>query len=387
MLLDTGIKASVITSDNTDDNDFIATCWSIQIIRGALICLLLILAGYLIKYLQNIGVFYDNTAFSNSELFSVIILISFQTLIEGFISINIFVYDKNLIIRPYIVMTFLVDSVLLLLNITLAIALKSFYALIFSSIISSIFRVCLSYFLFRGPRMYFKLSPFYIKQILKRGKWIALNSILTMIYSSADRILLGNYLPINEFGVYIIAKQLFEPILRLLKVPHSNYGLQIAKKSIEKTEKNTYFNYRIIFLFLGLCLCFLFLIFSQKIIEIVYDDRYINSHIYINILCLSALTLFFSMNRELLSYKGEFAPMAVSTLIDSIVSIFFGSIVLFYFDNYILSIYIFSMSSIFSAPYIYFSLSRYKLPINFLDFFLLVLLVLFLFGHYLIIKV
>lgn len=384
MLLDTGIKASIITSDNTNDSEFIATCWTVQILRGAIISFLLIFIAFIIRYLQNTGFFSSGTAFENSNLFIIIILISIKTFIDGFLSVNVYVYDKNIILKPYIVMNLFVDTLVVILNISLAIVLRSFYALIISSIASSLLRIGLSYILFQGFKMYFKLNASCLKEILERGRWIAANSTLNMISSSADRFLLGNYLQTNEFGIYIIAKQIAEPVLKLLTSPHSSYGLQIAKQSVEKNNWRNYFNYRLIFLFLGVVTCVFSIFFSEKIVKVVYDDRYLNSYMYINIIFTSALTIFFSMNRELLSYRGEFMPMAISTLIDGFVSILIGSIVLFYFKNPILYIYVFSISSIFSIPYIWFSLNKNSLPFSKYEIALLPVFASFLFLHYLI---
>ena len=76
LISDVGINPSIIRSDRGEETRFLNTAWTIQVIRGAIICFVVALIGVALYYAQARGWIGDSSAYSAPVLPAVIMVMS-----------------------------------------------------------------------------------------------------------------------------------------------------------------------------------------------------------------------------------------------------------------------------------------------------------------------
>jgi len=88
MFSDLGVFQNIVQSKRGEDKIYLNTAWTLQVIRGGIIGLVVILISFILSYVQNIGYLNVNSAYSAPELPFVLALMSLSPFISGFNSVN-----------------------------------------------------------------------------------------------------------------------------------------------------------------------------------------------------------------------------------------------------------------------------------------------------------
>jgi O-antigen/teichoic acid export membrane protein len=82
--------------------------------------------------------------------------------------------------------------------------LQSVWALVISGIASTTIVLLLYTWLLPGQANRFHWEPAAATELISFGKWIFLSTICGFLYMQGDKLLLGKYLPLDQFGIYNI---------------------------------------------------------------------------------------------------------------------------------------------------------------------------------------
>jgi len=186
---ETGINVFLL-QEKSDPEKYIDTAWTISIIRGILISLLILLSAPLVSQF-----------FRVTHIIPLIYLISLVPLIRGFINPMIVKFQKDLKYRQ----EFAYRSVIILVESTVIIALailtRSVYSFAWGLIASALLEVLISH-LFVHPRPKFKFDISQAKQIITRGKWVTGFGIMEYVYTQSDNVVVGRILGQSPLGIY-----------------------------------------------------------------------------------------------------------------------------------------------------------------------------------------
>jgi O-antigen/teichoic acid export membrane protein len=169
---------------------YLNTAWTVSIIRGILISLLIMLASGPVA-----------TFFGSSQAKNLLMLIAVIPVIRGFINPSIIKFQKNLEFDR----EFAVKSTLTILETVLMVIfcwwLVSPVGLVLAMIVTAVCEVAISFIFIRPwPKFGFKVSQ--IWEIVSSGKWVTGFGILDYIFTQGDNIVVGRLLGTASLGIY-----------------------------------------------------------------------------------------------------------------------------------------------------------------------------------------
>ncbi len=271
MLTDIGLNGALYNSKRLDDRAFMQTAWTLQLLKGAVVALLLLAASHPIS-----------VAYGEPELFLLLVVASLASLFDSGRSTAMILADIKLNQRPRFISESLALAVTIVVMIITAYLTRSYWALMVGHVSGVILRLVFSYTLFPGPHIVgFRLEKAALKEIFGYGKWIFLSSALFVVQTQADIMIMGFWMPMEELGLYSIAT-VFASLIVILtgaisgRVLHPYYNKLIADSTaVALTAKIRRIRNKLHLFFLSIAL--FIAAFGQLIIELLYDDRYLSA--------------------------------------------------------------------------------------------------------------
>ena len=194
MFSDTGTATSILQSKRGDDPAFLNTAWTAEIVRGALLWLIILASA------GAVAAFYAQPMLA--ELLPVAGLV---VVIQSLRSTKIVVANRHLLMGRITVLELASQFIGILTMIGLAWAYESVWALVVGTLVATSVRTVLSHTWFPGPsnRLQFERDAFW--ELFHFGKFIFVASIAGFLVNHADRGILGKFIDIGELGIYNIA--------------------------------------------------------------------------------------------------------------------------------------------------------------------------------------
>jgi len=316
---DIGVRSLILTMENELDDSFLRSCWTVQVLRGILIfgtCGLLALG---VSSMQQLGAFTPDSSYSDATLPYAIAAIGSSSIVAGFASPARFIYEREMKFRQVSLETLIYTALAVVITIGLAFWLRNVWALVISNFASAVIAVVLSYTMFKGPVMRMNWSVADFRTIIERGKWIIGQSALTAVVAVADRLFLGFAMSASSFGFYYIARQIVDLIELFLNSVHGQMGLQVFT-ALQKGDdaprlRTRYYRYRMLFDGLSMFSAGAFLTFAPTLVDIVYEDRYADVAVMIQILAIGLILIGPGLLRDAYSAQRRFREMTMLSLV------------------------------------------------------------------------
>src|SRR5258708_5681350 len=184
----------------------------------------------------------------------------------------------------------------LVMTIGLALYLRNYWAFVISSIAGTSIRSLLSYLLFPSSIFRFSLDRKIVAEIWKFSRFVAGSSVITLFLSQIDTVVLGHFLTIGEFGIYILAANIaFVP-----RMFCGTYGQRVLFPTYAQAYRDDPNSMRRAFheklRRVGPLYCFLvggLIGFAPVVIAAMYQDRYAEAAYY---LALLSIPSFFALS-------------------------------------------------------------------------------------------
>lgn len=203
-VIDIPIAAAIVRSKNPD-RVLLDTAFTVSILRGAILLLLLISGAALAS------IFYDD-----DRLLPLIFVLSVFPLAAAFKSPRIFLYDRDLDFRPTVVAEIVGKFSAFVIGLTIALTLRNYWGLAAATVTTAVMTTVMSYVLapYR-PR----LSVQKFRAFLDILGWSSLAQIASTINWQIDRIILGAWVPGSSLGLYYIAQTMTATPQQMIVVP------------------------------------------------------------------------------------------------------------------------------------------------------------------------
>lgn len=316
---DIGLRSLILTKEDDFDDGFVRSCWTAQVLRGFVIFLVCCLLALGLGVMQQAGYFPPSSSYADPALPYAVAAIGGAGIITGFASPAKFIYEREMNFRQISLETLIVTVFTVLTTISLALWLRSIWALVLGNLANAVVTLALSYVMFNGPKMRLNWSPSNFRLIMARGKWIISHSALGAMVDVADRMILGLAMSASSFGFYYIARQIVDLVGLFLNSVHGQMGLQVftaLQKDGDPIRLRTrYYRYRFLFDGLTMFAAGAFLTFAPTLVDIVYDGRYANVAGIIQILAIGLILIGPGLLREAYSAQRRFREMTMLSLI------------------------------------------------------------------------
>jgi O-antigen/teichoic acid export membrane protein len=192
LLTDVGIWLSIVRSPRGLEGRFLNTAWTVQVLRGALLC------AVGISLAPVFAAFYGDP-----ELETLVCFASIAMLLGGFVSPKLYVRRRQLRVRSLLAIDIGSQVVGIVGTISYAMIHPSAMAFVVGGMGACFARVVSSHLL-PGPKAGFGWDRTVLREICHVGVWTLLNTGLTFA-AMQDRLILGRLAGDSELGVYYIA--------------------------------------------------------------------------------------------------------------------------------------------------------------------------------------
>lgn len=292
LLSDIGLHQSVIQNRRGDEADFLNTAWSVKILRGMLISMLIIFIATMLPHAISMGWIPLGSVYADPLLPSVLLAFSVMPLLQGFASTNASLTHRNFQLKQCTQMELISQIVALVVTVMLAWLYHSVWALVAGAIVSVLVQCVMSHVWLPGPGNKLHWNQDCFKEIFHFGKWVFLLSIVGFIASSGDRAMLGGLLDTATLGVYAIAFLIFSSLLSvyhsiLSRVVFPAFSELAGRNSLRIPEVSSKFQL-LSDVFLFGCAGFLYAT-GDSIINLLYDERYHDAGSMLSVLGLGLI--------------------------------------------------------------------------------------------------
>ncbi|WP_282063782.1 oligosaccharide flippase family protein [Roseobacter litoralis] len=194
MLSTFGLRIAVMQNARGDEPDFLNTAWTLQVIRGILLWLLVCSLS------PSFANFYDQPI-----LAQILPVASFTLVIRGFFPTKILSVQRKLQLGRYSMLTLVSQVINVVILSLLAYWLGTVWALVIGGLISPAIALVLFSLYLPGIRNRFRLEGAAMRDMLHLGKYLFISTIATYVITQSDRAVLGLFIPIDLLGIYGIA--------------------------------------------------------------------------------------------------------------------------------------------------------------------------------------
>ncbi|CDN49620.1 oligosaccharide flippase family protein [Neorhizobium galegae] len=293
MLSDLGLRPAAIQSRMGDEQSYLDTAWTLQILHGCLIWFTCVLVAIGIGRAAHYGLFPAGSVYTVPELPEIIMALSFCTVIMGLQSTKLISAFRHLDLGRLTVIEVTAQVISLTVAVLLAWKTGSIWAFVVSTYVSCIVTTVLSHVWLPGVNNSFSWEKEAVRDLIRFGRWIMLSSILTVVAASGDRVFLAGWTSPMMLGLYSLAFNL----ISMLEGAGGRLFSTVAMPALSKVARERPEQLRGMFLKIRLPFDLVFIgsagaIFSggKAIIEFLYDDRYLEAAPIIQILSFSLLT-------------------------------------------------------------------------------------------------
>jgi len=275
MFSDIGLNAFVIRHKDYNNQTMLDTVWTIQLIRGWIMFLILLISCAVLFLLQQSTITTNWGGLNNHQLPGLIAVTSVIAIFNGYKSLAHLVYGRELN-RSRIEVAQVISQLLgTITMIFWAWYAPSVWALASASLVSAIFSLFLSYKLF-NIRHKFHWDKNIVRDVYDFGKWIVIATALTYLSQQGDRLFLSVNTSEAQLGLYSIAIILSSFAINIINKLTDLLWLPVfsSKSTDLLILKKAYYRLRFI-QDVGLGVFVLVtVILTPYFIDLIYDERY-----------------------------------------------------------------------------------------------------------------
>lgn len=269
MFSDVGVGPAIMSSKRGDDQDFLDTAWTIQIIRGVS----LFIAACLLTY--PVAIFYDEPM-----LLYFLPVASIALVIDGFKPTRVETQNRHLRAGLLTAIDMATQFIGVVTAVALAWWLQSVWALILSNLIAVSAQLLMLNLGLPGQSNRLRWEKPAAHELINFGKWIFLSTLCGFLIGQADKVILAKYLDFGVLGVYNIGYFLASFPFLLGGVLMRRLLIPVYRESAPKESRENFNRVRKMraAVTLALTLPIAILAFGGVwLVEIMYDDRYLDA--------------------------------------------------------------------------------------------------------------
>ena len=199
---DTGVVAALIQKRG-DVRPYLDTAWTLQFLRGALVCLLLVLIAP-----------FGGRFFGSPQAVAAIRCVGLSTLLWGMVNPAVVHLRRDLRFNADVAWRFAGVVASLVVVVPAAYYLRNAWALIWALIADRVGQLVASYYV-HPYRPRFRLRWRESRELMGFGRWISVSNMVGFLETQIDSLAIGRFLGAAPLGYYQVALQFTSPLSRL----------------------------------------------------------------------------------------------------------------------------------------------------------------------------
>jgi O-antigen/teichoic acid export membrane protein len=278
MLSNIGVEHNVIRHTDGETASFLNTAWTIQICRGFL------LWGFSLLIAHPLSDFYQEPL-----LRTLVPVAGLAAVCDGFSSTSIYVMNRRMKLAEITKLELIAYVFGLVIMNLWAWLYPTIFALVGSYVAARLLRTLLSHVMLPATSLRLEWHRAYSKDFFSFGKWVFLASIMAFLSAQTDRLILGKLIPLETLGVYFVAFTLASALKLMVQrisskvifpalVQQSHLSREVLRSRVFDARK-----YILIVLAIAVSVP---VVFGDRIVALLYDDRYIQAGWMLSLLSL-----------------------------------------------------------------------------------------------------
>lgn len=308
LLADIGLRPAIVQSAHGDKQELLDTAFTMQVIRGFLVYAVCLAVAAMVWAMNAHGLIPKESVYATPGLPLVIAVTTFTVIVAGFDSVKLYVADRRLELKR----VSLIEVYSLVAStgsmILMSLWSKTIWPLVFGQYFGAILTLILSHVWLHGPRDRFRWNPVYARELWQVGRWILLSSALSVLAMNGDRLMLGAWSTQAQMGYYHIALTLVfamdSAAARLVGNVATPAFSEVFRQDPSRLRQ-AFWRLRMPMDAALVAASALLFALSPVIIDILYDDRYIQAGHVLSILSLGLLTTRFAVSGSVYVAAGK----------------------------------------------------------------------------------
>ncbi|NJK38156.1 MAG: oligosaccharide flippase family protein [Oscillatoriales cyanobacterium SM2_3_0] len=263
---DIGIRPAIIRSSRWQDEKFLNTAWTMQVIRGCWIWLGCLLVAW------PVAKFYGD-----DRLIWLLPLVGLTALISGFNSTSLAVLNRKMEVGKLTRFEAIAQAVTLLVMVVWAYFRPSIWALVIGNLVGSVLKLVWSHRIDPDISNRFAWEKSSLRELVSFGQWIFISTAMTFVATQADRLILGRLFSLEFLGIYTVAFTFADLPRQIAQKVASQVVFPVISRytHLDRSELRLKVLRKRRFLLLGLAsLVALLASFGDLLVLTLYDERY-----------------------------------------------------------------------------------------------------------------
>jgi lipopolysaccharide exporter len=280
LVSDMGLRAYVVRHKDAG-LEAIQTVWTVRLLRNSALFAIMFFGA---------PIFAD--AYNAPDITLAIRVCAVPFLIEAASSLSGNLMERNRGVIRLTVIEFARFLIVLVTTVVAAYFLRDYWAVVLSIYAGAIFGLIASYTLLKSPPIRFRLDKEHVRDLWKFWRIVAPASIITILMTQTNTVVMARYFPIAELGKFMIASSLASAVLTLT----NEYVMRVffprfahANRENEEEARAVYYDAkRNISLLLAFGMGGL-IGGGELLVRILYNQEYLGAGFYLALLCLGPL--------------------------------------------------------------------------------------------------
>lgn len=352
MVSDMGLRAYIIRHEHAGD-ELLQSVWTVRFIRNVVIFAIMFIGAGFFASLYNA----PNIALA-------IRVCAAPFLIDACSSLAGITTERR---RGVVRLTVIEFSRFLLVTASTIIAayfLRNYWAIVLSMFVGSLFSLIVSYTLLKGPPVRFRLEAEHVRDLWSFWRIIIPSSIITLILTQTNTIVMARFFPLEELGKFTIALTLSSAVLGV----SSEYVMRVFfprfaeanRIAVENSKRLYYSARRSVMLFFAFGIGGL-IGGGELLIRILYNDEYLGTGVYLSLLCLAPLARLSTMSAEQAIITRGFIGVALNANMIRLAWIAIAGPLAYIYAGPLALIAAFCLAEVAAIPYFFWHLKRFDL--------------------------
>jgi lipopolysaccharide exporter len=308
LVSDVGTYAFLIRHPRGGEAKFVHAVWTIRFLRNVLNF------GVVFSCAPIIAAIYDTPVLTHA-----LRLFSFQFLISGCESMSFILLQRDQKARISNYADMISNAIMTVFVIVVASVLRSYLALIYGVLLQTTLITIGSHFFYRNIGIRFAYDREVAAEQFKFARFVLPSSLLTMVLSQYDKLILLKLFNLTLVGVYSVAGNILGPITGV--IAHNARVVLYARCSAyfrtdKATARERYYGENQRLLMVGVLLPAIVAGFSQLFISTLYDQRYVMAGPILTVMGLGAvMSAFQNSSENLLVASGRTHMVLVANVV------------------------------------------------------------------------
>ncbi len=281
MLSDIGIEPSIIQHSRGHEAAYANTAWTIQVIQGLLIWVLLCLIAP-----------FAASFYSQPMLASLLPVVGLSAIIGGFESTKLAQANRTLALKKRVLIEVAAYALGLVMTVFWAWVDRSIWSLVGGGLLGASAKTAASHFLLEGEGNRFAWEKDSVTAIFGFGQWIMFSSILGFLAGEGNKLLIASFLNVKMLAYFTLASTMSLVFWQLIqqvssKVLFPAYS-EVARERPENLN-SVAARSRLFVIIPGWLVALFFVFRGDHFMQLLYDHRYAESGYLLQMLAMGTL--------------------------------------------------------------------------------------------------